>query len=268
MTRNALPLSRQRHARQDRSRRGAGPCAGRADGAGRRSAGARLAQGHDGLSGGTAVTVLRRRFQPEVVTDDDQKLDDRQFRQHRHGTPRPAASCSPWRVRHDRDGVRRQDAVGPEPRGEYLWPVRGARHDRRADRYLARNLPSPAPGRRSAGVRRRRHAAGRCDRGASDLGSGVIRGQECDHLAFRTARWTGRSGSRRATCRIPAASSSPAKDIAGWPQYTLDFSAWGDGPREADFAFVPPAGARQGRTCRPCPIWTMWAGSLLVEEGS
>ena len=37
-----------------------------------------------------------------------------------------------------------------------------------------------------------------------DLGSGVIGGVECDHVAARAARWTGRSGSPRETAPIPA----------------------------------------------------------------
>ena len=47
---------------------------------------------------------------------------------------------------------------------------------------------------------------------AKDLGSGVIRGVECDHLAFRMRRWTGRSGSPRETVPIPAAMQHQSQD--------------------------------------------------------
>ena len=43
-----------------------------------------------------------------------------------------------------------------------------------------------------------------------DLGAGVIGGVECDHLAFRTSDMNCKSGLRRATGPIPAATSSPA----------------------------------------------------------
>jgi hypothetical protein len=76
-----------------------------------------------------------------------------------------------------------------------------------------------------------------------DLGSGVIRGQECDHLAFRTSEvdwqvWIAQ-GEVPHPCRFVITSHA----VTGWPQYTLDFSAWGAGEVEADYAFTPPEGA-------------------------
>ena len=50
-----------------------------------------------------------------------------------------------------------------------------------------------------------------------DLGSGVIHGVECDHLAFRTRRWIGRSGLPRETVPIPAATLSPASRLRVGP---------------------------------------------------
>src|SRR3984893_9301614 len=46
-----------------------------------------------------------------------------------------------------------------------------------------------------------------------DLGSGVIRGVECDHLAFRTKEVDCRSGSRKEPGPIPAAMSSRARRL-------------------------------------------------------
>jgi hypothetical protein len=59
-----------------------------------------------------------------------------------------------------------------------------------------------------------------------DLGSGVIHGIECDHLAFRTKEvdwqiWIAQ-GARPYPCRYVITS----KNVKGGPQYTLDIRAW------------------------------------------
>jgi hypothetical protein len=76
-----------------------------------------------------------------------------------------------------------------------------------------------------------------------DLGSGVIRGIECDHLAFRTNEvdwqiWIAQ-GARPYPCRYVITS----KKVTGWPQYTLDITAWRVGTAVAPDAFklaIPP----------------------------
>ena len=80
-----------------------------------------------------------------------------------------------------------------------------------------------------------------------DLGSGVIGGVECDHLAFRTAEvdlqiWIAQ-GDAPHPCRYVVTTSK----IAGSPQYTVDVSNWktGSDVTGADFAFVPPADAKK-----------------------
>ena len=60
---------------------------------------------------------------------------------------------------------------------------------------------------------------------AKDLGSGVIHGVECDHLAFRAKEvdwqiWIAQ-GARPYPCRYVITS----KKVTGWPQYTLDIWA-------------------------------------------
>src|SRR5215469_14323694 len=72
---------------------------------------------------------------------------------------------------------------------------------------------------------------------AKDLGSGVIRGTECDHLAFRTKEvdwqiWIAQ-GARPYPCRYVITS----KKVAGWPQYTLDTWGWKTGAEVASDAF-------------------------------
>src|SRR5690349_11951832 len=80
-----------------------------------------------------------------------------------------------------------------------------------------------------------------------DLGSGVIHGVECDHLAFRTKEvdwqiWIAQ-GARPYPCRYVITS----KKVTGWPQYTLDIWAWKTGAEVASDAFKLeiPAGAKQ-----------------------
>jgi len=76
-----------------------------------------------------------------------------------------------------------------------------------------------------------------------DLGSGVIRGVECDHLAFRTKEvdwqiWIAQ-GARPYPCRYVITS----KKVTGSPQYILDITAWKAGSEVASDGFkleVPP----------------------------
>ena len=87
---------------------------------------------------------------------------------------------------------------------------------------------------------------------AKDLGSGVIHGVECDHLAFRTKEvdwqiWIAQ-GARPYPCRYVITS----KKVTGWPQYTLDIWAWKAGAEVAadGFKLEIPAGAKQLTTAQ------------------
>src|ERR1700730_4297692 len=80
-----------------------------------------------------------------------------------------------------------------------------------------------------------------------DLGSGVIHGIECDHLAFRTKEvdwqmWIAH-GARPYPCRYVITS----KKVTGWPQYTLDITAWKAGTEVASdgFKLEVPADAKK-----------------------
>src|SRR5215831_5808829 len=82
---------------------------------------------------------------------------------------------------------------------------------------------------------------------AKDLGSGVIHGIECNHLAFRTKEvdwqiWIAQ-GARPYPCRYVVTS----KKVTGWPQYTLDIWAWKAGAEVAadGFKLQIPANAKQ-----------------------
>ena len=72
---------------------------------------------------------------------------------------------------------------------------------------------------------------------AKDLGSGVIRGVECDHLAFRTDDvdwqiWIAQ-GDRPYPCRYVITSTK----VKGSPQYTIDVRDWKTGAEVASDTF-------------------------------
>jgi hypothetical protein len=82
---------------------------------------------------------------------------------------------------------------------------------------------------------------------ALDLGSGVINGLECDHVALRAEDvdvqiWIAQ-GDAPHPCRLVITS----KAVAGAPQYMVDISDWlaGDAVPATDFAFTAPAGATE-----------------------
>lgn len=82
---------------------------------------------------------------------------------------------------------------------------------------------------------------------AKDLGSGVIGGTECDHLAFRTDEvdwqiWIAQ-GAEPYPCRYVVTS----KQVDQAPQYSIEISGWKAGGEAAagDFAFANATGARQ-----------------------
>ena len=80
-----------------------------------------------------------------------------------------------------------------------------------------------------------------------DLGSGVIGGKECDHLAFRAKDtdwqiWIAQ-GAKKYPCRYVI--TSKGEDQA--PQFTMEIRDWKDGAgvTGGDFNFKPPAGAKR-----------------------
>ena len=82
---------------------------------------------------------------------------------------------------------------------------------------------------------------------SKDLGSGVIGGVECDHLAFRTADvdwqiWIAQ-GDQPHPCRYVITS----KGVEHSPQYTIDIRNWqsGDSASKGNYAFAAPDGSTQ-----------------------
>lgn len=76
-----------------------------------------------------------------------------------------------------------------------------------------------------------------------DLGSGFIRGEECDHVALRSPQADVQLWVAQGEVPHPCRYSILSRDVAGSPSYTLEFSAWGAGSAPADFVFAAPEGA-------------------------
>jgi hypothetical protein len=81
-----------------------------------------------------------------------------------------------------------------------------------------------------------------------DLGSGVINGTECNHLAFRTADVDWQIWIAQGDKPYPCLYVITSHKVAGDPQYSLEVRTWKTGSDVAadDFSFKPPADAKQG----------------------
>lgn len=80
-----------------------------------------------------------------------------------------------------------------------------------------------------------------------DLGSGVIGGTECDHLAFRTEGADFQIWIAQGDDPYPCRYEITSVNVNGWPQYTIDVRDWKTGSEVAagDFQFSAPAGATE-----------------------
>jgi len=78
-----------------------------------------------------------------------------------------------------------------------------------------------------------------------DMGSGIIGGKECDHLAFRSKDtdwqiWIAQ-GDKPYPCRYVITSTG----VDQAPQFTMEIRDWKAGGAEGNFSFTPPAGAKR-----------------------
>ena len=78
-----------------------------------------------------------------------------------------------------------------------------------------------------------------------DLGSGVIDGQECDHLAFRAEETDWEIWIAQGDTPYPCRYVITSKNVDQAPQFTLTVRDWSAGSGGGDFSFTPPAGARE-----------------------
>jgi hypothetical protein len=76
------------------------------------------------------------------------------------------------------------------------------------------------------------------------IGSGVVDGVECEHLAFRGPETDWQIWIEPGTKPVPRKWVITSKTITGAPQYTLKIRDWKtDANADGDFAFKPPADA-------------------------
>ena len=82
---------------------------------------------------------------------------------------------------------------------------------------------------------------------AKDLGSGVIGGVECDHLAFRTEDVDWQIWIAQGAQRYPCRYSITSPKVEGAPQYTIDIRNWKTGAEVASdsFKIAVPAAAKE-----------------------
>jgi len=80
-----------------------------------------------------------------------------------------------------------------------------------------------------------------------DLGSGVINGQECDHLAFRAKDTDWQIWIHQGANPYPCRYVITSKGVDQAPQFTLEVRDWkaGGSPGASDFTFTAPAGAKR-----------------------
>src|SRR5262249_1282210 len=79
-----------------------------------------------------------------------------------------------------------------------------------------------------------------------DLGTGFIRGIECDHIAFQTDEVDWQLWIAHGNRPYPVRVIFTSKKVAGSPQYQIDVSDFktGHAVSTPDFDFVPPPGAK------------------------
>ena len=78
------------------------------------------------------------------------------------------------------------------------------------------------------------------------VGTGVIDGKECTHLAFRAPDVDWQLWVRTGDSPLPCQYVITTKHVAQAPQYAIRFSGWStDAPAADAFIFTPPSGAKK-----------------------
>lgn len=80
---------------------------------------------------------------------------------------------------------------------------------------------------------------------AKDAGSGIIRGTECDHLAFRNRDFDWQIWITQGDEPVPCRYTITSTTMDGSPQYDIQFGSWKKGVQvtDRDFTFKAPPGA-------------------------
>ncbi len=98
-----------------------------------------------------------------------------------------------------------------------------------------------------------------------DLGSGVIRGVECDHLAFRAPEVDWQIWIAQGDAPYPCRYIITTTDGPQAPQYTLDLYGWGEGQASADFALSPPEGV-EVMDIKSVPHFDSLSGIYMIDQ--
>ena len=78
-----------------------------------------------------------------------------------------------------------------------------------------------------------------------DLGSGVIGGVECDHLAFRGAEVDWQIWIAQGAAQYPCLFVITSRDVDKAPQYRITIRDWRESAGDAEFALAPAENARE-----------------------
>ena len=81
---------------------------------------------------------------------------------------------------------------------------------------------------------------------AKHIGTGIVDGQRCEHLAFRNDDTDWQIWVRTGPQPLPCKYVITSKTMAAAPQYSVRFRNWNTAPNvnDSSFTFVPPANAR------------------------
>jgi hypothetical protein len=80
---------------------------------------------------------------------------------------------------------------------------------------------------------------------AKHIGTGVINGVECEHLAFRNRDIDWQLWIRVGEKPIPCKYVITSKTLTGAPQYSLTVTSWDSKAEGEAFTFIPPANAKK-----------------------
>jgi hypothetical protein len=101
----------------------------------------------------------------------------------------------------------------------------------------------------------------------NDLGSGVINGRECDHLAFRTEETDWQIWIAQGVAPFPCRMTITSKLMSQGPEYRVDITNWktGDDVATDDFQIKVSADAQQ---VTPAELFGLDEVSGLIAEGA
>jgi hypothetical protein len=102
---------------------------------------------------------------------------------------------------------------------------------------------------------------------AKDLGAGVIRGEVCDHLAFRTEEVDWQIWIAQGDAPRPCRYTITTRDVEGAPQYTIDIHNWRtDADASSDLTMEIPADATRVEPADQTELSELSTYFVIVRE--